>query len=173
MQTKRIRREEVIYSRPHSNSVAKGKMNLNFLTTSPVFLTLHHELCHQRGQQKLFILIPLIMMQEHLTTCILILPLESKNCFCSQLRKRNQDIGKSWSYNHKYIKKNVYTLICGAYVPTSNALLSFYSTPKSAYSIRINTPSLTNPYFGTGPRSEVSSESHKCPYQSITLSNSL
>lgn len=28
-----------------------------------------------------------------------------------------------------------------------------------------------NPYLGTGPRSEVSSESHKCPYQSIIFSN--
>lgn len=55
--------------------------------------------------------------------------------------------------------------------PSIKSPSQFLLNPKSTYSISINTPSLTNPYLGTGPRSEVSSESHKCPYQSIVFSN--
>lgn len=55
--------------------------------------------------------------------------------------------------------------------PNLKGPAQFLLNPKSTYSISINTPSLMNPYLGTGPRSEVSSESHKCPYQSIIFSN--
>lgn len=55
--------------------------------------------------------------------------------------------------------------------PNLKGSAQFLLNPKSTYSISINTPSLMNPYLGTGPRAEVSSESHKCPYQSIIFSN--
>lgn len=55
--------------------------------------------------------------------------------------------------------------------PNLKGPAQFLLNPKSTYSISINTASLMNSYLGTGPRSEVSSESHKCPYQSIIFSN--
>lgn len=48
----------------------------------------------------------------------------------------------------------------------------FLLNSKSTYPINRNMLYLSYLYFGAGPRSEVSSGSHKCPFQSIVPSDS-
>lgn len=48
--------------------------------------------------------------------------------------------------------------------PNFKCPTQFLLNPINTYSININMPSLTNPYFETGFISKVTSELYKCPY---------